>query len=804
MFKNRPALIFCAAFVVGIIIGWEIDLPFQLLGISLLALLILFGILRYLRVAADYSSVILLIVVVLFGAAKITFDSKLEPSNNIAFHASSVEKNVVLTGTISDATEQKGRHFTFVVDPESLYFESSKSEVTGSVQVYLYQDSLPVQLLNSMSYGKKVTLRGSLIELPKQRNPYEFDYRRYLLLHGVYARLNMQYPSDVTVSNSSQNILAANLVYNVRDWVNHVLDRLFTGEEGKLMKGLVLGEREEMSTDVKNAFINAGLMHILAVSGFNVGLVVLILYAGLSFFRLPPLMMVILASICLIYFGFITGAQASVFRAVIMAIIFLSAKLLQRKADLLNTLALAAIFLLVIDSRALFDVGFQLSFMAVAGLAYFYPKVEALTLHLPEYCRTNIILRYLIASVVVTVAATLGTLPLSAFYFQKISIAGLGMNLVAVPLSGIILGLGFAAVAASAFSFWLGSIYAISATYLGTFLLKITEWSGYSPFAYVETHFTIFDAVCFYVFILLLFEVKREKLLSRIVIILLLFGNAYVYADIVTTKSQPFRATFLDVGQGDAMFLEFPDGKNALVDAGPYYPDNDAGARFIIPYLQHRGIKKIDDLIISHPHSDHIGGAPFILQHIAIGRVIDAGSRSNSFIVKNYARLIDSLHVDHYIIKAGDTINISKDIRIYALHPSGFYVPSDTMKKMGYNNQSLVLKVVYGATSLLLEGDAQADVEERMEAIYGGFIHSQVLKVGHHGSKTSSSPQFLQLVNPQLAVMEIGRNNKFQFPHRGTLERLQQRSCAYFRTDEDGAIVMESDGSGWNVINWRP
>ncbi|MFI5252495.1 MAG: DNA internalization-related competence protein ComEC/Rec2 [Bacteroidota bacterium] len=801
--NNRPALKFCIPLVLGILIGWVIEIPI-FITIGLLTLLLVILVLKRFRSFVDsYKQFILLAVIFLFGIIKITYDSKIVPTDNVGFYASTVEKNVTLKAAITDLPIKKGRHYSFVVDADSFYCGSYNAGVEGSVQVNLYQDSLPISVLNSLSYGKRVSLSGSIIQLPPQRNPYEFDYRKYLLLNGVYARLNLQNDSDIVVENGQQNVLMATFVYPVRAWINKVLEKQFKGEEEKLMKGLVLGERQEMSPDIKTAFINSGLMHILAVSGFNVGLVVLILYAGLSFFRLPMLGMVIIASLCLIYFGLLTGAQASVMRAVIMAIIFLSAKLFQRKADLLNILAVAAIVLLLIDSRALFDVGFQLSFMAVAGLAYFYPKIDTFIKRFPSFLTSNILLRYLLVSIAVSVAATLGTLPLSAYYFQKVSIAGLGMNVIAVPLSGIILGMGFASVAVSTVSLWLGSIYALPANILSIFLLRITTWSGYSAYAFIETHITIFDVFFWYFLIFLLFQIKKGKALSGIIIIALLWGNSYLYADIIKNASRPFRVTFLDVGQGDSIFLEFPDGKNALIDTGPYSPGNDAGARFIVPYLQHQGIHEIDNLVVTHPHSDHLGGAPFILRNVKVDRVIDAGARSNSYLCRDLYHIIDSLHIDHRIITAGSTIEISPESRIYVLHPSGIYTPSDSIKNIGFNNQSLVLKISYGTTSVLLGGDAQGEAEQRMGNIYGDFLNAQILKIGHHGSKTSSSPDYLASVHPQFAVMEIGHNNKFDFPHPVTIEKLRLLSCQYFRTDEDGAVMMESDGDSWHVINWR-
>ncbi|OLD66611.1 MAG: hypothetical protein AUI33_10825 [Ignavibacteria bacterium 13_1_40CM_2_61_4] len=261
--------------------------------------------------------------------------------------------------------------------------------------------------------------------------------------------------------------------------------------------------------------------------------------------------------------------------------------------------------------------------------------------------------------------------------------------------------------------------------------------------------------------------------------------------------------TFLDVGQGDAALVELPDGKAILIDSGPESTSGNAGARFIEPYLRRRGIRRLDDIVLSHPHSDHLGGIPYLLRHVAVDRVADAGSWAHSVLFREYLHCIDSLRIPRKLVRGGSRIEEFEGIRLYALHPSAGFIPRDTTTRSNLNNQSLVLKLVYGRSSLLLAGDAEREAEDRMIGTYGSFLKSDVLKTGHHGSLTSSSDRFLDLVKPAIAVVSVGARNKFRLPSAIVLRRLSDRGTHFFRTDESGAVVIESDGEGWTVVDWR-
>jgi competence protein ComEC len=485
-----------------------------------------------------------------------------------------------------------------------------------------------------------------------------------------------------------------------------------------------------------------------------------------------------------------------------MAIIFLAGKLSERKTDFYNTLALSAIIILLIDSKQLLQPGFQLSYAAVFSLVYLYPKVYAMRRFLPFALGRKRWISACAAAVSVSLSAGIGTLPFTSVYFGKISLVSFAANIIVVPLSNLILAAGMLTIGVSYFSSWLASVYAAATSFLTSCLLTTVSFFGDLPFAYLNSHFTVWSSLAFYGAIGFLVKSSRRETRTRSIIALLVAVDLWLYVELLE-KPRPLRVTFIDVGQGDGALVELPDGRSILIDAGPESSSGNAGVRFIEPYLRRQGIRRLDDIVLSHPHSDHLGGIPYLLRHFAVGRVDDAGSWAHSVLFRDYLHCIDSIGVPRKVLGGGSRMEGFDGIRLYVMHPSSGFIPQDTTIRSNLNNQSLVLKLVYGRSSLLFAGDAEKEAEDRMIDIYGSFLKSGVLKTAHHGSLTSSSDRFLDLVKPAVAVVSVGARNKFHLPSATVLKRLSDHGARYYRTDESGAVVIESDGEGWTVVDWR-
>jgi competence protein ComEC len=265
--------------------------------------------------------------------------------------------------------------------------------------------------------------------------------------------------------------------------------------------------------------------------------------------------------------------------------------------------------------------------------------------------------------------------------------------------------------------------------------------------------------------------------------------------------------TCIDVGQGDAILVQYPQGRTMLVDAGPRSVTFDAGARTVVPLLRWAGIDRIDELVITHPHGDHIGGAAAVLREIEVGELIDAGTSLSTGPSLEALRVADSLGVPHRAVRSGQTLDAGPAARCYVLAPGCDATDpperGDSLDNHGVNNTSVVLRVLYGESSVLLSGDAERDVEEVLVRRFGPFLASGILKAGHHGSRTSTSAAYLAAVRPRVALVSVGARNTFGHPSPEVVARLLALGIDVERTDRQGALVFRSQGGAWNEVDWR-
>ena len=794
---SRPAVTFVIPLIAGIVTGWFFHIPTGMIltaGVSLF----LSGLLSNRGRPGD--SVLLVLLIFVAGALKITFDKDLSEKDRLGQFLR-LSQRVAVRGVVTDPPRFTTSSIQFVVDGEAVIEGNRVHPISGGVLVSARIDDNARLLAGLLQYGADVICFGRVTHPGTARNPGEFDLRNYLQLQGIYARCYLNESSDVAVVGKSGNGFLSEIVYPLRRSIGRSLDGLIGGDEAKFLKGLTIGDRSEISPEVKTSFINSGVMHILAVSGLHVVLVVTILASVIGAFRIPEPWKTALLCLLLVFYIFLTGSSASVVRAVVMAIVVLAARLFERKSDVINSLAVSAIAILMVDARQLFMPGFQLTFMAVLSIVILYPRFYAFMNKLVGKGAKHRLVNNIIQLACLSLAASVGTLPFTAYYFGKIPLVGLLANLVVVPMSDIILASGMTTIVFSFISTAVASLYAEAARLSTMIMLAVVKWFG--SFSYFEWHISQWEVFGYYVLIVA-FLLWKKFALNRVIITGLMVANVAVYLSVFGLRSgSQLRVTFIDVGQGDAALVEFPDGKTMLVDAGPRTLTTDAGARFVLPFLKWKGISRLDAVVLSHPHSDHLGGIPVILRGISVGEIVDVRSSARSRLYKEYIHLIDSLTLPRVFVKVGDVLSGFSGVRMYIVHPAEAFIAVDSARNVNLNNQSLVMRLVYGATSVLFEGDAEEEAEEGMAARYAGFLRSGLLKIGHHGSSTSSSEAFLDAVKPEYGVISVGRGNAFRHPSALTLRHLAERRVRTFRTDDQNAIVFVSDGVRWRQEEWR-
>ncbi len=793
---------FCLPFAIGIAIGWNCHVNrllsfWMIVGLTLSGLIIPIILRR-----ASHSALLFFVLLLFLGIAKITIDTQFKAESDVSGFVNP-DRGYGVVGTICDLPGTGHGMVKFGIVAEKILLRDTAIDVSGELQVSIPCDKIHTHVLDSMSFGSHVRIFGLVADPPGRRNPGDFDMKNYFTLNGISARMladSLDCPNGIAGKEAG---FLTSYVYPVRHAASLALDSLIGGAEGNFLKGLLLGERADIPLEVKNEFINAGVMHILAVSGLHVAIVAMILIILFQILRVPEKIGFILTIVALCYYNFLTGSTASVTRSVVMASVHLGGKLLDRKSDIYNSLAVSAILILLVDAKQLFQAGFQLSYAAVLSLVYLYPKVHFLGRLIPQKVRDKTVSKWVVAALSVSLAAGLGTLPFTAYYFGKISVISFIANLIAVPLSNVILAVGMLTLAVWFIVPWLGFIYAQSTLVLTTVFLRLVAAFGNFSLAYIPARFTITSSLLFYVVMTLLFGLENSRLRKYSLVALLFIGMIAIWYPFAFGSGQTLSVTMIDVGEGDSFFLEFPDGKNLLIDCGPKTTLTDAGVRFLQPFLKWKGINHVDGVLLTHPHSDHIGGLPSLLRSITIGNVYDGGGEQQSGIDSEYHRLIDSLHVPLHRMRCGMKFGTGEDCRGYILWPD-----SDCLQKMerispNPNNRSVVLKIVYGETSVLFTGDAEAAVERQLTHRYGEFLQSDILKISHHGSITSSSAEFVSVVSPSVALISVGFRNKFHHPSAIVLRRLDERGCRYHRSDEGGAVIMASDGKMWKAVEWK-
>ncbi len=802
--QSRPAVKFLLPLIAGILLGWYVAIPFwfSIVAIGCALCFLLFFLWR--KKQYSFSSLFIVLLIFLFGILKISYEKRFVPSEDIS-NFINPNREVTLTATIVDQPNIRSKRIQFTAEVESLTYLSAHEYTDGEILVTILREKKSGRTKEKKyGYGDKILLKGFLEHPPHARNPGEFDFANYLRLNNITATFFVKKDSNVTVLHNDGNWFLYNIIFPSRTWMSRQLDYYIGGDEGNFLKGLILGDRSEIEREAKEVFINAGVMHILAVSGSNVLFIVLIFSSVFTALRFPKLLSYIALIILLVAYIFLTGESASVIRAVVMGLIFLSAIYFEIGHDNYNTIAVAAILILLVDAKELFDSGFQLSFAAVLSLAYFYPKIKSLIIFFPDNVKSFFGVKSLWMIFASTFAATLGTLPFITMYFEKISLVGLITNLFIIPLSGVLLALGVTVIMISAVSSFLAQFYAIATLLITKVFLWLIYFAGSVPFASIELRFSLFESLIFYGAIFYLFNSFSRQFMRRLVIVVLAIANIIIFRNVYAeakSYDEKLRVTFLDVGQGDAVHIHFPSGENLLIDAGPRTLTYDVGERVIVPYLKRQNISHLNAVITSHPHSDHLGGLPSILRSIRVDTVYDAGTPIASLLFFEYVHLLDSLQIPRRVLRRGNSLAQFGSSKIYVLHPTDNF--ADTSREHNRNNSSVVLKLIYGATSVLLSGDAEKEAEKKITQRYGDFLQSSILKAGHHGSKTSTSVQYLNYVEPEIAVISVGVRNTFRHPSQKTLQKLKERKVQFYRTDEQGAIVFESDGNNFEKINWR-
>jgi competence protein ComEC len=635
-------------------------------------------------------------------------------------------------------------------------------------------------------YGEMLLVQGTWSLMPQRRNPGGFDYRAYMDRSEVRGSLRLEHIKLLRAGRGGW--LMSKVVVPARQYIRGLADKYLQGDEAALLLGLALGERSGLSARVQEAFSNTGTTHVLAVSGLHVVLVAFILFLVLRIVRFPRRWAALGTCVGLVFYTILTGSPPSIVRATIMAVAVLLGGLFERQGNGLNMLGLAGLLILFFWPQSLFDVGFQLSFAATAGILAVTRPIQNQLFRVTE---NEVLREWLLLPLAVSLAAQIFTAPFLAYHFHKIPTISLLANLVVVPTTNLLLALGLLMAMLYPLGNWVVWPLAASAYAASWISLKSVELFDMVKFGVIVwPKPDLIQTLIYGIALIIVFKFNKiKKIRFVIVVFLLAVLNIFVWAKTFVTDDK-LKVTFLDVGQGDAAFIQFPNGKTMLIDAGPSQEKFDSGQRTIYPYLKYQGLNSIDLAIISHGDADHAGGFSYLLSHVTVKRLMITGHQCDQPLFLSAMEAAVKAKTDIDTLWGYDTLSGISPAR-------GFVFCQRDSAAVG-NEASIICFIQYGQKSFLFTGDMGPQLEDTLYA-KGLLPKCTVLKVPHHGSHINNSPAVIKAVSPEMAVIQVGQNNRFGHPSPEVVEGYQAAGSKIYRTDEQGAIVMETDGSRLEV-----
>ena len=730
-----------------------------------------------------FNIILFMTAICLFGWIRSEFNEKNKPPLVVQTLSVSPWSETELTGTI----EQVSRTAAGKLRADVTISETNISPSALSKEKYKAR-----LLIEEGEYepGDKIHFLGTIIPISEKRNPLQFDYKSYLGSKEIQLQIRL----DTLISQSrSTNVLTWNW-WRVR--ALKLVELNFKQETAPIAKALLLGHKQDLEGASKQAFARAGLSHIMAVSGLHVGFIIAPFWFVIPFFwsrkygRILGLLILVL-----ILYGYagLTGFSPSVIRASVMAGLLTFGKLFNKAPNSINLTGAAAIILLIWNPNQLFEVGFQLSFAAVLIILLVLPVIQNA---LPYWLRLRWYAKPLMV-IIVSVVVQLGLYPVQVFYFGEVSLISPVANALFVPLLGLIVPLALLCILISSVAPEIGGVLNVPADLflvgMNWFVNVVSglDWAWMKASLPSILLFPFWLSMIFFISSWRIPQI-RWKWLS-----MSLFFFVLILTEMVIKKADPeyLRITVFDVGQGDAALIQTPNQKTILIDAGVWSPGYDSGQSIILPHLKEAGIEKLDAVILSHPHADHIGGILSLIEGAEIGVIYNSGYEYHSNLYQSYLKLAESKNIRVKTLKAGDQLNIDPALLLLALGPEGERFNSDP------NQHSVVLNIIYGESEFLFTGDAGEDQEERLIENYGDLLDTDFLKVGHHGSRTSSYSSFLEEVTPEIAVISLAERNRFNHPHSEAVQRIRETATELYFTSRDKALVFVSDGKSiWREI----
>ncbi len=630
------------------------------------------------------------------------------------------------------------------------------------------------QGIPSIKYGDSLYIEGEFKQPEEARNYKGYNYKQYLKTKKIIGTVELEKAKILKSSNGS-------FIHNIQKYIRDTINGTLTDEEGNLLLAILLGDKDKLSEDIQESFKTSNLSHMLAVSGAHVSYIILGLTYVLQNSIIGKKNGKIVCIIFLLAFMAITNFTPSVTRACIMAILTLFSSIIYRKSDVYTNISVVALITLIFNPYSLLDLGFQLSYGGTIGIIIFIKRIQ-------EKKSNSKVINYIKQMALVSIYANIIIIPIMMYHFNTVSFTFIISNIMASPILGIIVITGFLFIIASITVKPLTRLIAIFIKPILSILIKISQICSKLPFSniLVVTPY-MFNVISYYAIILYCIKSKKNnkcKIIICLLIVLILI-NFIIYI-----FPQKLRIFFIDVGQGDSTLIITPDKKTVLIDGGGS-DSFDVGKKVLLPYLLDRRILKIDYVLISHFDTDHCGGILTIMEKVKVKNIIISEQAEHSENYERFKKLMIHKKIRLIEVKKGDKIKIGRYSEFKILFPT-----SRLLSENPLNNNSIVAQFNYNNFKMLFTGDIEKLAEQQILKTEKAEIRADILKVAHHGSKTSSIPEFIKAVRPKIALIGVGKNNTFGHPNQQTIKNLENIKCRIYRTDLQGEIIIKIDQKG--------
>lgn len=832
--KNRTIVIVLMGYIIGIIVGLyfkiSIVLFYGLLLIFYLTIklmrknkkaeskvkikkLNIFSFKRYFRYVRIHFSKIMIIILIISSIISnsiILFKNKNYKSLYQKF--SSKEELNIIAKIISNKEKREYSNKYLI-----------KAKYNGNnVRLYLYTKE-------DLKYGDIISVIGKYEKPEVKRNYKGFNYQEYLKQLKIFGSIKSENISIKEKGKINDLFSLSNLVnLKIKENVKKVLDEGYSS----IILGLVLGDTKGIDEDTKENFKNASMLHILAVSGMHISY--LILGINLLFKKtLGKNLSNIMSIIFLICYMFITNFSISVTRAGIMGILMIFSKILHRKNDIITSLSISLLIILIYNPYLINNLGTKLTYLGTLGIVlenkFVLSVIKSIKIKNEKYkyfIRPKI-QKYIdkIKEILsISISVQLYIFPILIYEYNIFTPYSLITNLFLSFLIGPIVIICFIFIVINTISYNCGKVFSKLIKILIQILIYISK-IGKIPFSriYFKTPSIISILIYFIVFFVIKFiynlyskkyinqtdrrlknllalvkimirEQKNNKKINNLIkVFSIIFIIIIISINIIPKKLKIY---FVDVGQGDSTFIVTPRNETILIDGGgSEFSDYDVGKNVLLPYVLDRGYTSIDYVIISHFDSDHVKGILTLMKEIKLKNIFISKQKEKNKNIEEFLKIVKEKNIKVSIVNRGQRINIEKNLYIDVLWP-------DENNINDINNDAIVCKLNYKNFSILFTGDIEKEAEKKIINLYKNksyLLKTDILKVPHHGSRTSSTEEFLNLVKPQVALIGVQKKNKYGHPNKEVLERLKKINCKIYRTDLNGEIEIKTNGNKINI-----